>query len=148
MPLLDVIQKDMVRAMKSKDEVRLSTARMIKTALTRYKVDSGKPLDEAAEQRILASLVKQRQEAIEMFRKGGREEMAAKEEAEMAVIRTYMPEEATVEQMDAAVEAAVAESGASSMKDMGAVMKLAKEKLAGKTVDGKLLSDRVKGRLG
>lgn len=148
MALLEEVQKDMITAMKAKDELRLSTVRMVKTALKKHEVDSGKPLDEAAELKILASLVKQRQDAIEMYRKGNRTELAEKEQAEIAIIQGYMPAIATEEQMDAAIEAAVAETGADSMKHMGAVMKVAKDRLAGKTVDGRALSDRVKKRFG
>lgn len=148
MALLEEVQKDMIAAMKAKDELRLSTVRMVKAALKKHEVDSGKPLDEAAEMKILASLVKQRQDAIEMYRKGGRPELAEKEQAEIAIIQGYMPATATEEQMDAAIDAAIAETAADSMKHMGAVMKAAKDRLAGKTVDGRALSERVKKRLG
>lgn len=147
MPLLDAIQKDLVAAMKAKDQTRLGAIRMIKTALKKQEVDRGRPLDEATEQRLLASLVKQRKESIEMFEKAGRDEQAAKERAELAIVQGYMPQSATPEEIDQAVKDAVAETGADSMKQMGLVMKAAKEKLAGKTVDGKALSERVKSSL-
>jgi uncharacterized protein YqeY len=147
MPLLDRIQKDMVAAMKAKAPERLGAIRMIKAALKKHEVDSGKPLDEAAEMMILNTLVKQRKDSITMFRQGGREELAAKEEAELALIQTYLPAAASGAEMDAAVEAAVAETGADSMKQMGQVMKAARDRLAGKTVDGKALSDLVKAKL-
>ncbi len=147
MRLIDRIQNDMTAAMKARDEARLSALRMIKAALKRHEVDTGKPLDEQAELKVLNTLVKQRQEAIEMFRKGGRSDLADKEEAERKIIESYMPREATAAEMDAAVEAAVAETGASSPKQMGLVMKAAQAKLAGKRVDGKTLSEKVRARL-
>ncbi len=148
MPLLEQIQKDLVTAMRAKDEARLSTVRMIKTALKKHEVDAMKPLDEATELQILNMLVKQRRESADMFRKGGREELAAKEESELKMIETYMPAAPSDEEVDAAIAAAVAETGAASAKDMGRVMKAANAILAGKRVDGKVLSDRVRAKLG
>ena len=147
MPLLDRIQKDMIAAMKSKDEARLSTVRMIKTALKKVEVDSMKPLDEATEMQVLNSLIKQRTESAEMFRKGGRVEMAEKEEAERKLIESYMPAAATPEEMEEAIAAALAETQVTSAKQMGVVMKAAQAKLAGKRVDGKALSEKVRARL-
>ena len=147
MPLIDQVQQDMVTAMKARDEARLSALRMIKAALMKQKVDSPKPLDEAMEMSILKMLIKQRIDAAEMFRKAGREEQAAKEDTERALIESYLPAGASAEEMDAAVEAAMAETGANSIKQMGAVMKAVQEKLKGKTVDGKALSDKVKAKL-
>jgi hypothetical protein len=147
MPLLDKIQKDMVAAMKSKDEARLSAVRMIKTALKKLEVDSMKPLDEATEMQVLNSLIKQRTESAEMFRKGGRVEMAEKEEAERTLIESYMPAPATAEEMEEAIAAALAETQVTSAKQMGVVMKAAQAKLAGKRVDGKALSEKVRARL-
>ncbi len=147
MPLIDQVQKDMVAAMKSKDEARLSAIRMIKAALMKAKVDSPKPLDDAAEMQILKSLIKQRVDAAEMFRKGGREEQAAKEEAEKAIIEGYLPAGATEEEIDAAIAAALAETGVTSLKQMGVVMKSTQARLVGKRVDGKALSDKVRARL-
>jgi hypothetical protein len=147
MPLIDQVQKDMVTAMKSRAEARLSALRMIKAALMKWKADSPKPLDEAAEMQVLKSLVKQRIEAAEAFRKAGREEQAQKEEAERALIESYLPAAASEEEMDAAIAEALAETGAPSLKQMGVVMKAAQAKLAGKTVDGKALSDKVRSRL-
>src|SRR4249919_1267876 len=112
MPLLETIQKDMVTAMKAKDEARLSAIRMIKTALKKVEVDSMKPLDEATEMQVLNSLIKQRIESAEMFRKGGRVELAEKEEAERTLIESYMPAAATPDEIDAALTAALAETGA------------------------------------
>ena len=137
----------MVTAMKAKDEARLGTLRMMKTVLKKHEVDSMKPLDDASEMQILSMMIKQRRESADMFRKGGREELAAKEEAELAMIETYLPASPTEEELEAAIGGAIAETGASSAKDMGKVMKAAQAKLAGKRVDGKVLSERVKSRL-
>ncbi|MBS1856697.1 MAG: GatB/YqeY domain-containing protein [Acidobacteria bacterium] len=147
MPLIDRIQQEMVAAMKAKEEARLSALRMIKAALMKAKVDSPKPLDEAAEMAILKSLIKQRIDAAEMFRKAGRAEQAEKEEAERALIESYLPAAAGEEEMEAAIAAAMAETGITSLKQMGQVMKAAQEKLKGKTVDGKALSDKVRSKL-
>ncbi|MEO7653314.1 MAG: GatB/YqeY domain-containing protein [Bryobacteraceae bacterium] len=147
MPLLEQVQKDMVQAMKSKDEARLSAIRMIKTALKKHEVDSMKPLDEASEMQILNSLIKQRTESAEMFRKGGRLELAEKEEAERGLIEAYMPAAASPEEIEAALAAAMTETGITSIKQMGQVMKATQAKLSGKRVDGKALSEKVRARL-
>jgi uncharacterized protein YqeY len=147
MALLEQIQKDMTAAMKAREEARLGALRMIKAALMKHKVDTMKDLDDASEQQILKMLVKQRNDAAEMFRKGGRPELAEKEEAERVLIESYLPAAASAEDIDAAVEAAIAETSATSIKQMGLVMKAAQTRLAGKTVDGKALSERVKARL-
>ncbi len=147
MPLIDQVQQDMVAAMKARAEARLSALRMIKAALMKAKVDSPKPLDEAAEMQLLKQLIKQRIDAADMFRKAGRTEQADKEEAERALIETYLPASASEAEIGAAIEAALAETGATAIKQMGVVMKAAQAKLAGKTIDGKLLSDKVKARL-
>jgi uncharacterized protein YqeY len=138
----------MVKAMKGKDESRLSVLRMMKSALQKQQIDSMKPLNETAEMQVLATLMKQRRESADLFRKGGRDELAAKEEAEIGVIDAYLPSAPTVEEIEEAVSAAMAETGATSQKQMGAVMKAAQAKLAGKRVDGKALSETVKQRLG
>ena len=147
MPLLEQIQKDMVAAMKAKDEAKLSTVRMIKTALMKVQIDGMKPLDEAAEMQVLNTLVKQRKDSIEMFRKGNREELARKEESELKQIEGYLPAGATEADMDEAIAASIAETGITSLKQMGAVMNAAKAKLAGKRIDGQALSGRVKAKL-
>ena len=147
MSVLNQVQQDIVSAMKSRDEARLSTARMIKTALKKHEVDSMKPLDDPAEQQVLRSLVKQRLDSADMFRKGGRPELADKEDAERRIIEGYLPAPASAEEIDAAVASALAETGANSPKQMGAVMKAAQAHLAGKTVDGKSLSEKVKASL-
>ena len=147
MPLIDQIQQEMVTAMKARDEARLSALRMIKAALMKQKVDSPKPIDEAGEMALLKMLIKQRVDAAEMFRKAGRTDQADKEDAERALIESYLPAAASPEEIDAAVEAAVAETGATSAKQMGLVMKAVQEKLKGKSVDGKSLSEKVRAKL-
>jgi len=147
MPLLDQIQKDMVSAMKGREEARLGALRMIKTALQKHQIDSMKPLDEQTELQVLNTLVKQRREAADMFRQGDRPELADKEEAELKLIESYMPSSPTDGEMDAAIAAAMAETGVAALKQMGVVMKAAQAKLAGKRVDGKALSDRVRAKL-
>ncbi len=147
MALIDRVQKDMVEAMKAKDETRLAAVRFIKTGLMKYKADNMKEADEQAEMQLLNMMLKQRRESVEMFRKGGREELAAKEAAEIAVIETYMPAMATEADIEAAIEAAIAETGITSQKQMGVVMKAAQAKLTGKRVDGKALSEKVRGKL-
>jgi hypothetical protein len=148
MPLLEQLAKDIVTAMKARDEERLSTVRMMKSALQKAHIDAvPKQLDDAADLQILKILVKQRTDAAEMFRKGGREESALKEESQRRIIEEYLPAAASEEDILAAVEAAIAETGATSAKQMGVVMKAAQAKLVGKTIDGKLLSEKVKAKL-
>jgi uncharacterized protein YqeY len=147
MALLERLQTEMVAAMKAKEEARLGALRLIKAALKKHEVDSMKPLDEATEMQILNTLIKQRRESADMFRKGGRTELADKEEAELTLIESYMPASATEEDLDRAVTEAMVETGANSAKQMGLVMKAAQAKLAGKRVEGKLLSDKVRARL-
>ena len=147
MPLLDQVQRDMVAAMKAKDEDRLSALRMIKTALHKYAVDSMTPLDEAAEIQILKSLAKQRSDAAGMFRKGNRPDRAEKEEAEKRLIESFLPAGASAEEIEAAISAAIAETGVTSIKQMGVVMKATQARLQGKTVDGRMLSEKVRSKL-
>jgi len=147
MSLLDRIQSEMAQAMKARDELRLGALRLIKTALKKLEVDSMKPLDEAAEMQVMKSLVKQRAEAAEMFRKGGRPELAEREEAESRLIESFLPAAPSDEEMEAAIAAALEETGITSLKQMGVVMKAAQAKLAGKRVDGKRLSDKVRAKL-
>jgi len=137
----------MVAAMKAKEEARLSALRMIKSALQKASADNPKGVDDAAEQQLLKSLVKQRIDAADMFRKAGREEQAQKEETEKKIIESYLPAAASEDEMNAAIEAAIAETGATSAKQMGAVMKAVQGKLEGKTIDGKFISEKVKARL-
>ena len=147
MPLIDQVQQEMVAAMKSGDAARLSALRMLKAALMKQKVDSAKPVDEAAEIQVLKILIKQRIDAAEMYRKAGRVDSAEKEEAEKAMLESYLPAGASEEEIDAAIAGAIAETGATSIKQMGVVMKAVQAKLTGKTVDGKSLSDKVRSRL-
>lgn len=148
MPLLDRIQAEMTASMKARDEARLSALRLIKAALKKHEIDSMKPLDEKSEMQVLNTLVKQRRDAIEMYQKGNRPELAEKETNELKIIESFLPSAPSDEEIDAVVEAAIAETGASGAKDMGKVMKAAQAKLAGKRVDGKALSDKVRAKLG
>jgi len=147
MALIDLVQRDMVAAMKAHEATRLDALRMLKTALMKYKVDNMKELDEQSELQILNMLVKQHRESADMFRKGNRPELAEKEEAELKMIESYMPSAPTEAEIDAAIAAALAETPGASLKQMGVVMKDAQGKLAGKRVDGKALSDRVRAKL-
>lgn len=147
MALLERVQADIVASMKAKDEARLNAIRMIKAALQKQQVDSMKPLDDAAEQQVLKQLVKQRTDAADMFRKGGRPEQAEKEEAERVLIQGYMPAEASEDEIASAIDAALSETGITSVRQMGVVMKAAQAKLAGKRADGKALSEKVRSRL-
>ena len=147
MALLDLVSKDMVAAMKAHEATRLDALRMLKTALMKHKVDTMKELDEQTELQILNMLVKQRRESADMFRKGNRPELADKEEAELKLIESYMPSAPTEAEIDAAIAAALAETENASLKQMGVVMKAAQAKLAGKRVDGKALSERVRAKL-
>jgi uncharacterized protein len=147
MSLAETIQTDIVTAMRAKDELRLSVLRGIKSAMKHKEVEKIRPLDETESVQILQTLVKQRRESIEQFTKGNRPELAAKETKELAIIESYLPAGASEAEMDAAIAKAIAETGANSIKQMGAVVKTAKTALEGKTVDGKILSDRVRQRL-
>lgn len=147
MALLDKIQTDMVEAMKSRDEARLGALRMVKSALKKHEIDAMKPLDEPTEMQVMNTLLKQRRESVDMFRKGGREELAVKEEAEIRILESYLPQAASEKDMEKAVSDALAETGATSAKQMGVVMKAAQSKLAGRRVDGKALSELIKARL-
>ena len=147
MSLAERIQKDLTEAMKSKEELRLSVLRMVKSALKNKEIEKIRPLDEAESLQVLQTLVKQRKESVEQFTKGGRTDLADKETREIAIIETYLPAGASEADLDRAIEAAIAETGATSPKQMGAVIKSAKALLSGKTVDGKALSDRVRARL-
>jgi uncharacterized protein YqeY len=147
MPFIDRIQKDLTEAMKSKDELRLSVLRMVKSALKNKEIEKIRPLDDAESLQVLQTLVKQRKESVEQFSKGGRADLADKETREIAIIETYLPAAASDADMDRAIDAAIAETGANSPKQMGAVVKAARAQLQGKSVDGKALSDRVRDRL-
>ena len=147
MSLAEKIQKDLVEAMRAKDELRLSVLRGMKAAIKHKEVEKIRTLDEAESVQVLQTLVKQRKESIEQFTKGNRPELASKETKELAIIESYLPASAGAAEMEAAITKAISETGANSVKQMGAVMKAAKTSLEGKTVDGKALSDRVRDRL-
>ncbi len=147
MSLSETIQKDIVTAMKAKDELRLSVLRMVKSALQLKEVEKLRALDDAESIQLLQTLVKQRKESIEQFAKGGRQDLVDMETRQLAVVESYLPAGASEAEMDAAVSKAIADTKAASVKQMGAVVKAAKEILTGKTVDGKALSDRVRERL-
>lgn len=147
MSLSEQIQKDIVAAMKAKDELRLSVLRMVKSALKLKEVEKIRPLDESESIQLLQTLVKQRKESIEQFAKGGRQDLVDKETSELKILETYLPAGASEVEMDAAIKKAIADLGATSIKQMGAVVKAAREVLAGKAIDGKALSDRVRDRL-
>lgn len=147
MALIDQVQRDMTAAMKASAAERLNALRMIKAALMKYKVDTMKPLDEPAELQILTTLIKQRRESADIFRKNNRPELADKEENELALIESYMPAAPTAEEVESAISSAMAETGVTSLKQMGVVMKAAQAKLAGKRVDGKALSEQVRAKL-
>jgi len=147
MSLAEKFQKDLVDAMRAKDELRLSVLRGIKSAIKLKEVEKIHALDDGETIQVLQTLVKQRKDSIEQFTKGNRPELAEKETKELAIIESYLPAGASEAEMDAAITKAISETGANSMKQMGAVIKAAKSGLEGKTVDGKALSDRVRDRL-
>ena len=147
MPIVDQINSDLTEAMKAREAERLSALRMVKTALKLRETELPGGVDDTEAMKVLNNLLKQRRDAAEQFRAGGREELALKEENEARIIQTYLPAAASDEDISRAVDEAIAEVGASSMKDMGAVMKAVRAKLEGKTVDGKALSDMVKAKL-
>ena len=147
MTLSEQIQKDIVVAMKAKDELKLSVLRMVKSAIQLREVEKMRKLDEAESIQLLQTLLKQRKESIDQFAKGGRQDLVDKEVREAAVLESYLPAGASDAEMDAAITKAIADTGANSMKQMGAVVKAAKVVLTGKSVDGKALSDRVREKL-
>jgi uncharacterized protein YqeY len=147
MSYLERIQEDLTAAMKQKDELRLSVLRMMKSALKNKEIEKVRPLDDIESMQILQTLVKQRHESVEQFTKGGRKDLADKERKEIAIIEQYLPAAPSDEEVHRAVEAAIAEAGADSLKQIGAVIKAARARLEGKAVDGKVLSDKVRERL-
>lgn len=148
MTLQEKIQNDITGAMRAKEELRLSVLRMMKTALKNREIEKRQPLTAAEAEQSLGTLIKQRRDAAEQFRRGNREDLASKEESEIGIIETYLPPVASEADMDAAVAAAIAETGATSAKQMGLVMKAVSAKLAGKRMDGRVVSEKVKARLG
>ena len=147
MSLEKTLSADIVTAMKAKDQTRLTALRMLKTALTNKSIEKGRALEDTEELQVVSMLVKQRRDSIEQFTRGGRQDLADKEQAEITILNGYLPASASDEEVEAAVAAAVAETGATSAKDMGKVMKAAMAALSGKTVDGKKVSEAVKARL-
>jgi len=147
MSLSETIQKDIVTAMKAKEEMKLGVLRMVKAAIQLKEVDKLRKLDEQESIQLLQTLVKQRKESIDQFSKGGRQDLVEKEQKELVILEAYLPAGASSAEMDAAVTKAIGETGANSIKQMGAVVKAAKTALEGKTVDGKALSDLVRDRL-
>ena len=147
MSLEQTLSADIIIAMKARDQNRLLPLRMLKTALMNKSIEKGRALEGAEELAVVSMLVKQRRDSIDQFTKGGRADLAAKEQAEIATLDHYLPASASDEEVAAAVAAAIAETGAATAKDMGKVMKAAMATLAGKTVDGKKLSETVKAKL-
>src|SRR5215468_8655658 len=149
MGLNDQIQKDMVEAMRSRDELRLSTLRMVKSAIKNKEIDKRAPLDDKEAQQVLATLIKQRRDSIEQFQKGGRQELADKEAAEIIIIEGYLPKAMGEAEITVTVKATIAEMGSPTMKDMGTVMKnvMAKLQASGARVEGKMVSEIVKKNL-
>ena len=148
MTLAEQVEKDLVVAMKAREELRLSVLRMAKTALKIKQVELGKPLSDDQAMAVLRTLVKQRRDSVEQFRKGGREDLATKEEAEAEILQAYLPAEASEEEISAAIAAAITETGAAGPQDLGKVMKAAIQKLAGKNADGKRVNQMVRAKLG
>jgi uncharacterized protein len=148
MTLKQTILSDLTASMKAQDAPRTSTLRMVKAALQNREIEKGRELDDEEMSKLLRSLVKQRHDSVEQYAKAGREELAEKERAEITVIEAYLPQAASLETIEAAVATAISETGASSMKDMGKVMKAAQAALTGKNADGRTLSEIVKAKLG
>ena len=148
MTLVEQIEKDMVAAMKAKEELKLSVLRMTKAAFMNKKIELGKPLGDPEAIAVMRTLVKQRHDSVEAYRRGDREELARKEEAEIKIIEAYLPAAASDEEMDAAVTAAIGETGAAGPKDIGKVMKAAMARLVGKNAEGKLVNEKVRAKLG
>jgi uncharacterized protein YqeY len=144
----DQVSADITAAMKARDASRLSALRMLKAAMMNKSVEKGRDLDDAEVLQVVASLVKQRRDSIEQFTNAGRTDLVEKETAELTVLQAYLPAAATPEEINAAVAEAIAETGASSPKDMGKVMKAVMPKLAGKNADGKAVNEAVRRTLG
>lgn len=148
MSLKERIVKDMTAAMKSREAARLSTLRMVKAAVQNREIEKGEPLTDDETAKLLQSLVKQRRDSVEQYEKAGRTELAEKERAEIAVIEEYLPQAASREEIERAVAEAIDETGATSLKEMGAVMKAAMSRLAGRNADGRTVNEIVKSKLG
>ena len=147
MSLKESIVSDLTAAMKAQEADKVSTLRMVKAAMMNRQIEKGSELDDEDMQKLLRSLVKQRRDSIEQYEKARRQELVDKEQAEINVIETYLPKAATQEEIEKIITAVIAETGASSMKDMGKVMKAAQAALAGKNADGRLVSEIVKAKL-
>jgi uncharacterized protein YqeY len=148
MALKDRITEDIAAAMRARDQARLAPLRMAKAALMNREVEKGRALEEGEAQQVIATLIKQRRDSIEQFRKGGREDLASKESAEIGTLETYLPPPLDPAEIDSAVDAAIAETNAASPKDMGRVMKAAMARLAGRGADGKAINELVRRKLG
>jgi len=147
MSLAEQIVSDLTVSMKARDAARTSTLRMVKAAMMNRQIEKGGQLDDEEVSRLLRSLVKQRRDSIEQYQKAGRQELVDKEAAEIEIIETYLPQAASRAEMEAVVVAAIASTGASSLKDLGKVMKAAQADLAGKNADGRVVSEIVKAKL-
>ena len=147
MSLRDRLTEDLKLAMKARDQLRMDVIRMIKAAVMNKEVEVKKDLDDAEMSRIMTTMIKQRKESVEQFEKGQRAELAAKERQEISIIEAYLPKALSPEELDRTVDAVIHESGATSAKDMGAVMKAVMARLAGQPVDGKQVSDLVRSKL-
>jgi uncharacterized protein YqeY len=148
MTLMERISQDLTAAMRAKDQPRLAALRMAKAALMNKEVEKGRALEGAEEQQVIASLIKQRRDSIEQFQKGGRQDLADTEAGEITTLEVYLPPPLDPAEIDSAVSAAIAETGASSAKDFGKVMKAVMPKLAGRAMDGKAISELVRQKLG
>ena len=148
MALVEDVSRAITDAMKAKDAARLVALRMLKAAFMNREVERGRALDEDEARQVVSALVKQRRDSIEQFTKGGRKDLADKETAEIAVLEGYLPPAVNADELEKAVDAAIASSGATSAKDMGRVMKAVMADLAGKTVDGKAVNELVRRKLG
>lgn len=148
MTLTEQVAADITTAMKAKDAARLSALRMLKAAIMNKEVEKGRTLEDGEVLQVVASLVKQRRDSIDQFSKAGRTDLVAKEASDVGVLEHYMPPAASAEEIDAAVAAAIAETGATSPKEMGKVMKAVMPKLAGKNADGKAVNEAVRRKLG
>lgn len=147
MSLLSTINSAITAAMKARDQVRLAPLRMAKAAIVNREVEKGRELDQAEAEQVIASLIKQRRDSIEQFGKGGRQDLVAQETAEIAILEAYLPPPVDEAEVQAAVDAAVTETGATSVKDIGKVMKAVMAGLAGRTVDGRIVNEMVRRRL-
>ena len=148
MTLIDRISEDIAAAIRARNQATLAPLRMAKAALMNREVEKGRPLDEAESQQVIVSLIKQRRDSIEQFTKGAREDLAAREAAEITILEPYLPPPVDAGDVEREIDAAIAESGATQLKDMGRVMKGVMSRLAGRTVDGRVVSDLVRKKLG